>query len=106
MLPENALVAIVRRPQPGRPPQPVLFGTVARRNPKDLAAEHPVVGLAFTRGQAEEAARLLAAMGRFPGCLEAEGYVLVQVGVCRVLCEESLRHALACCRLLCASYLV
>ncbi len=78
VLPENALVAIARRPQPSAPPQPVLFGLVARRNAKELAADHPVVGLAFARGQEEEAARLLAALGRFPGCLEAEGYVLVQ----------------------------
>ncbi|KXZ51992.1 hypothetical protein GPECTOR_10g1014 [Gonium pectorale] len=78
-LPADALVCIARRVAPGQPPAPLLFGTVMRREPKEMALEArwPVVGLAFERGQAG-AERLLAELGRGP-VLSGEGLVLVQV---------------------------
>ncbi|KXZ51993.1 hypothetical protein GPECTOR_10g1015 [Gonium pectorale] len=77
-LPIDSLVCIARRVAPGQPPAPLLFGTVVRRIPKEMAREaaRPVVGLAFERGQAG-AERLLAELGRGP-VLSGKGLVLVQ----------------------------
>ena len=58
-LPSDALVCLVHcAPTGGRPAeqslQPLVFGTTARREPKELAKKHPLVGIAFDRGQAAE----------------------------------------------------
>ncbi|KAG2492324.1 hypothetical protein HYH03_009275 [Edaphochlamys debaryana] len=82
-LPIDALVVVARRSRdsagggdPPPPPTPLLFGLVARREPKELAAERPVLGIAFDRG-ARGAEALLQELGR--GGLKGEELVLVQV---------------------------
>lgn len=59
--------------------QPLVFGTVARREPREMAEQRPVVGLAFERGQQKAVEGLLLELGR--GSLQAEELVLVQVGL-------------------------
>lgn len=58
--------------------QPLVFGTVARRDAREMAEQRPVVGLAFERGQQKVVEGLLLELGR--GSLQAEELVLVQVG--------------------------
>ncbi|GFR50032.1 hypothetical protein Agub_g12193 [Astrephomene gubernaculifera] len=85
-LPMDALVCIARMPkkqaqaagsqQPQ--PQPLLFGTVVRREAAEMARKHPEIGLVFERGQQAGAARLLSELGRGER-LEGEELALVQV---------------------------
>lgn len=67
-LPIDALVCLAS------PGWPLVFATVVHRDPEELAAEHPIVGLAFEPGQ--HTARVLRRMGQ--GLLP--NTVLVQVG--------------------------
>lgn len=59
-LPMDALVCLAC-PQGG---WPLVFATVVRRDPAELAAEHPMLGLAFEPGQ--QAERVLMRMGQGP----------------------------------------
>ena len=52
----------------------VVFATIGRRDPKEMADEHPVIGLAFDRGQGVEEVLQLLGQGR------QRGMSLVQVG--------------------------
>ncbi|PNH08303.1 NFX1-type zinc finger-containing protein 1 [Tetrabaena socialis] len=90
-LPSDALVCIARRPAPDQPQTtPLVFGTIVRRDSKEMAMEQPVVGIAFERGQLG-AERLLAELGRGPS-LQGQGLVLVQVSTSFF----SIRPVLAC----------
>lgn len=66
-LPLDALVCLAS------PGWPLVFATVVRRDPEELVAEHPIVGLAFEPGQ--QTSRVLRHMGQ--GLLS--NTVLVQV---------------------------
>ena len=82
-LPSDALVCLAHcAPTGGRPAeqslQPLVFGTTARREPKELAKKHPLVGIAFDRGQAAE--HLLTRFG------EVGHGTMVLVQVCFSIC--------------------
>jgi hypothetical protein len=57
-LPLDALVCLAS------PGWPLVFATVVRRDPEELVAEHPMVGLAFEPGQ--QTSRVLRRMGQGP----------------------------------------
>jgi hypothetical protein len=67
-LPLDALVCLAS------PGWPLVFATVVRRDPAELAAEHPLIGLAFEEGQQTERALMRMGQGLLPNT------VLVQVG--------------------------
>jgi hypothetical protein len=70
-LPMDALVCLVT---PGRP---LLFATVARRDPAEMAHEQPIIGLSFDQEQDAEKVLAHMACGPLP-----HGTVLVQVSAC------------------------
>jgi hypothetical protein len=69
-LPLDALAVLV---PPKGSNQPLVFATVARRNPKEMAEATPMLGLVFDRGQNVEHVMQLLGRGQL------QGYSLVQV---------------------------